>query len=211
LDCRLAKAYGLARLPGRIADTLDWIWHTNLRNQITLFGGSALFAYEGVSGVLAPARLARDEHMQFIVHSAVGLDLEELAEACGEGTRVGGEDHRILICAGDRLLCEVFQREFFLTRLDDRAARTLEEAFELPRFKSLTVSRDCRPTALTATDPRTYALAAFCLAGDNDTWAERAEFAVQMIDDFWPDKFDEYPRGAISTTDSAGWQRSLRR
>ena len=45
LTCKLAKAYGIARLHGRFAHTLDWLWYTNANKRVALFGGSALLAY----------------------------------------------------------------------------------------------------------------------------------------------------------------------
>src|ERR1700754_3094307 len=40
--CRLAKAHGLARLPGRQAETLEWFWYTGVTDRLSLFGGAAL-------------------------------------------------------------------------------------------------------------------------------------------------------------------------
>jgi hypothetical protein len=46
LSGRLVKAHGLARLPAKSADVLRAFWHRSIDEQLTLFGGSALFAYE---------------------------------------------------------------------------------------------------------------------------------------------------------------------
>jgi hypothetical protein len=41
LTCKLAKAYGIARLHGRFAHTLDWLWYTDANKRVALFGGKA--------------------------------------------------------------------------------------------------------------------------------------------------------------------------
>ncbi len=42
LTCKLAKAHGIARLHGRFAHTLDWLWYTDANRRVALFCQSAL-------------------------------------------------------------------------------------------------------------------------------------------------------------------------
>lgn len=197
LTCRLAKAHGIARLHGRLADALDWLWYTDANRRVALFGGSALFAYESDSRTLTPADLIKEPHLQFIAHSEdpEKMGLAEIGEACGadeSGGTVSFERGRFLIRAeDDRLVAEIFQPSFFLERLERRPAKTLREGFEMPWLRAMTFSRDNRPIEVCAPDPRVYAMAAYCLKDDDEIWARRAQFAVTMVRERWPDKFDQ--------------------
>jgi len=196
LTCKLAKAHGIARLPGRFAHTLDWLWYTDANKRVALFGGSALLAYESGSGTSTPADLIKEDRLQFIAHSEDPgkIGLLEIAEACGNGREemtVGLEDGRFAIRADDRIVAEIFRPSYFLERLERRPAKTLREGFEMPWLRALTFSRDTRPIAVCAPDPRIYAMAAYCLRDDDEIWDRRAQFAVQMVRECWPDKFDQ--------------------
>ena len=200
LHCRLAKAYGLARLPGRYAEILDWFWYTDITRRLSLFGGSALLAYEAGSRTLTSAGLVKDEHLQFIARTTDGLNLDEIEEACDvdrTGCRTRRYDDRIAIRNEDGVVCEILLPAFFLRHLDGEAADVLSAAFESPPVRSLTVARDTRPIELTAVDPRTYALAAASLRED-DIWAERAAFACAMVRERWPEKFDEDQEASLA-------------
>lgn len=197
LTCKLAKAHGIARLHGRLADTLDWLWYTDANRRVALFGGSALLAYESNAGTLAPASLIKEPHLQFIAHSEdpEKMGLVEIGEACGadeNGGTVSYERGRFVIRANDdRLIAEIFRPSYFLERLERRPAKTLREAFEMPWLRALTFSRDNRPIEVCAPDPRVYAMAAYCLKDENEIWAQRAGFAATMVRECWPEKFDE--------------------
>ena len=193
LHCRLAKAYGIARLPGRQAEVVDRFWMAGISQRLSLIGGTALLAYESGSRTLAPARLVKDDHLQFFAHSIGGLDLDEVAEACDvdrTGCRVRRSEDRVAIRNDDGLVCEILLPGYFLRDLDEPAAEVLSAAFELPPVRSLTVARDTRPIELTAVDPRTYALMA-ASRSEESPWPERAEFAGEMVRQRWPNKFDE--------------------
>ena len=192
LICRLAKAHGLARLPGRQAETLEWLWYTDAVRRLTLFGGAALLAYESQSNILTPGDLVKD-HLRFVARSFDGIDLDEIKEACDvdrAGVTSSRKENRILIRSGDELLCEIYLPTYFTRYLERGPAQTLMDAFDLPPVKGLTFSKVSRPIELTALDPRVYAMAANCLR-DKEIWAERADFAVAMIRQYWPEKFDD--------------------
>lgn len=193
LHCRLAKAYGIARLPGRQAEIVDRFWMGGISEHLSLVGGTALFAYEFGSRTLAPARLIKDDHLQFFAHSTGGLDFDEIEEACDvdkTGCRTRRYEDRVAIRNDDGLVCEIFLPAFFLQDLDEPTADVLSAALELPPVRSLTVARDTRPIELTAVDPRTYALMA-ANRSDDGLWAERAEFAGDLVRQRWQQKFDE--------------------
>jgi hypothetical protein len=211
LTCRLAKAHGLARLPSRFAETLDWFWYVDINRRLSLFGGTALLAYESEAGVLAPANLVKDDHLQFIARSLDDIGLEEIEETCDVdrvGVKSRREEHRILIKAHGELVCEILLPTFFTRYLERSPAQTLADAFELPPVKGLTVSRDCRPIELTAPDPRTYAMAATCLREEQELWAERADFASTMVRECWSDKFDEDQETVLDQEPDAGGYRT---
>lgn len=197
LTCKLAKAYGIARLHGRFAHTLDWLWYTDANKRVALFGGSALLAYESGSRTLAPADLIKEDRLQFISHSEdpEKIDLSEIMEACGNTGReemtVGLENGRFAIRADDQIVAEIFRPSYFLERLEPRPAKTLREGFEMPWLRALTFSRDTRPIELCVLDPQVYAMAANCLRNDGEIWGRRAGFTAEMVRQRWPNKFDE--------------------
>jgi hypothetical protein len=196
LTCKLAKAHGVARLHGRFAHTMDWLWYTDANRRVALFGGSALLAYESGSKTLTPNDLIKEDRLQFIAHSEdpEKIGLAEIAEACGSGReemRVTLEKGRFAIRADDQIVAEIFRPSNFLERLERRPAKSLREGFEMPWLRSLAFSRDTRPIELCAPDPRVYAMAAYCLRDDDEVWDRRARFAAEMVRECWPDKFDQ--------------------
>lgn len=191
--CRVAKDAGLARLPDFAARILTGIWTLGIDSRLTLFGGAALHAYESQAGVLAPFRLIQDDHLQFVTKSLGELDIPELEQVCDlkrVGTSVVHEDHRIVIRGGDRILCQVFDHEFFQKYLTEQQRDVLADALDLPAVKGLTVSSHCRPVQLSAMDPRAYAMAAYCLRASG-VWKERSYFTDVMVQLAWPDPFLE--------------------
>lgn len=196
LSCKLAKAYGVARLHGRFAETLDWLWYTGANTRVALFGGNALLAYESGAKTLTPVDLIKETHLRFIAHSEdpAEMGLDEIAEACGADPNEGEiamERGRIVIRSGGELVAEIFRPSFFLERLERGPRKTLREGFEAPWLRALTFSRDTRPIELCVPDPRVYAMAAYCLRDDDEIWDRRARFAAEMVRECWPDKFDE--------------------
>jgi len=209
LHCRLAKAYGIARLPGRQAEIVDRFWMTGVSQRLSLIGGTALLAYEAGSRTLAPARLIKDDHLQFFARSIDGLDFDVIAEACDvdkTGCRTRRYGDRVAIRNDDGLVCEVLLPAFFLDDDEGPAADVLLAAFELPPVRSLTVARDTRPIELTAVDPRTYALMA-ASRSDDGLWAERGEFAGDLVRQRWPQKFDEDQEAVLDGEDSGHFGR----
>lgn len=196
LSCKLAKAYGIARLHGRFAHTLDWLWYTDAIKRMALFGGSALLAYESGSKTLTPVELIKETHLKFIAHSEdpAEMGLDEIAEACGadpDHGEIAMERGRIVIRSENELLAEIFRPSYFLGRLERSARKTMREGFEAPWLRALTFSRDTRPIELCVPDPRVYAMAAYCLRDDDEIWDRRAQFAAEMVRERWPDKFDQ--------------------
>jgi hypothetical protein len=203
LACRLAKAHGLARLPGRQAETLEWFWYTGVTDRLSLFGGAALFAYEGKAGALAPADLVKEDRLQFIARTSdvAALGLDEISEAC-DVDRTGctvkrGRDKISIVTSDGEPRAEILLPQFFLHRAkDERTAEMYAKALDLPRWIRLTVARDCRPISLTAVDPRAYAVLASSF-GDNPPWRERAAIASAMgarMDLKWGDLADNRER-----------------
>lgn len=186
LACRLAKAHGLARLPGRQAETLEWFWYAGVTDRLSLFGGAALFAYELGAGAMVPASLAKDDRLHFIARtsdvSALGID--EIVEAC-DVDRTGckarrGRDKITISTTGGEPRAEILLPQLFTHYADnDDEAEMYATALELPRWIGLTVARDCRPIELTAVNPAAYAVLAKAF-GDDELWQERASIAQEL-------------------------------
>lgn len=209
LTCKLAKAYGIARLHGRFAHTLDWLWYTDANKRVALFGGSALLAYESGSKTLTPVDLIKEDKLQFIAHSddPEKIGLLEIAEACGTGReemRVTLEDGVFEIRADDQVVAEIYRPSYFLDRCPREAMR---DALEMPWLRALTFSRDTRPIELSAPDPRVYAMAASCLRDDDEIWDRRAQFAVRMVRECWPDKFNRHQKAVVDDPPEHGRMR----
>jgi hypothetical protein len=212
LACKLAKAHGIARLHGRFAGPLDWLWYTQANRRVAVFGGSALLAYESGSKTLTPVELIKDDHLQFIAHSddPEKMGLAEIGEACG-ADRSGGDvsfaGGRVLIRFEDRIIAEIFPPSYFLDRLERRPAETLREGFEMPWLRALTFARDTRPIELCAPDPRVYALAAYCLRDDDEIWDRRARFAAEMVRQRWAEPFDPEQEMVLEGPQEGDWGR----
>jgi hypothetical protein len=191
LVCRIAKAHGIARLPGRQADTLEQLWYSDAGRRLTLFGGAALLAYESESGIMTPGELIKD-HLRFVTRSFDEIDLDEIMLACAGRDELISvkKDHKLYIRTDDDTVCEIYLPTYFTRYLDREPAQTLMDSFDLPPVKGLTVSRDCKPLELSALDPRVYAMAANCLR-DEEIWAERADFSAAMVRQRWAEGFDD--------------------
>ena len=209
LTCKLAKAHGVARLHGKFADALDWLWYTDAGKRIALFGGSALLGYESASDILAPADLIKDDHLQFIAKSddPSRMGIEEIGEACGvqpgEGS-VDIEKGRYVVRLDDRIVAEIFPPSFFLAHLEHDPAETMRESLEMPRLRSLTFSRDSRPIEICVLDPRVYAMTASVLR-DDGVWTRRAGFAAEMVRRRWSDGFDERQEAVLDDPFHPKW------
>ncbi|MFC7699502.1 hypothetical protein ACFQX9_22735 [Bradyrhizobium sp. GCM10028915] len=212
LSCKLAKAYGIARLHGRFAETLDWLWYTDANKRVALFGGSALLAYESGSKTLTPVELIKEDRLRFIAHSEdpEKIGLEEIAEACGDGEeemRVTLDNGVFAIRADEKVVAEIYRPSYFLGRLERSARKTLKQGFEMPWLRALTFSRDTRPIELCVPEPRVYAMAAYCLRDKDEIWDRRAQFAVRMVEECWPDKFDQHQEAVMDDLPDHGRMR----
>lgn len=193
LACRLAKAHGLARLPGRQAETLEWFWYAGVTDRLWLFGGGALLAYEGKAGTLAPADLVKEDRLQFIARTSnvTELGLDEIEEACdvdrtGCAIKRGRGKITISTTDGDPR-AEILLPDFFFRRAgDNQSAVEYAEALDRPRWTGMTVSRDCRLIEMIAVDPRAYVMLAGAFA-DEPIWRQRAAVAAAMGDRIDPD------------------------
>ncbi|SRR6266404_3850243 len=106
LSGRLVKAHGLARLPAKSADVLRTFWHRSIDEQLTLLGGSALFAYELETEIQVPAALTRDERLQFMFDGSSDFimidDILDVYEAAAGGkARVTQKKNRMIVEADD--------------------------------------------------------------------------------------------------------------
>jgi len=191
---RVAKAYGLARLPAKMAEMLRAFWLRSLDDSLTIFGGVALLAYEIETEPLAPAGLIRDEAL-IVIPMTAEITIADLAEAyeaaTGEKPRVQGHGDRQVLHRGDAVPLEVWSRNFVLGHADDRdQAEVIEEGFEAPLLKGLTVARDARPVEFATFDPRVYAMLASVLGRDQPVWGDRARFAAALVRERWPEQFE---------------------
>jgi len=197
---RVAKAYGLARLPAKTAEMLRAFWLRSI-DGLTIFGGVALLAYEIETETLAPADLIKDDAL-IVIPMTAELAIADLAEAyeaaTGEKPRVQRHGDRQVLHRGDAVPVEVWSRNFVLGHADDRdQAEGIEEGFEVPLLKGLTVARDARPVEFGTFDPRVYAMLAYVLGRDRPVWAKRARFAAALVRERWPDQFEPRQESAF--------------
>jgi len=202
LVSRLVKAHGLTRLPGKHAEVLRSFWLRSLDSRMTLFGGQALLAYELPTGVLVPAPLVRDDSLMFILRDDADADtIDDIKDAFEDaaGTRVRVEEKRKrTVLTGDAVSIELLETDFMTRRVDDEEqAEVIEEALKAPAVTGLTVARDSQPVEMKALDPRTFAIAAYVLGGDDGIWMERAQFAATLVRERWPDQFDPRQESAF--------------
>jgi hypothetical protein len=184
LACRLAKAHGIARLPGRHAEMLERCWYLDVTKRLSLFGGTALLAYEGRAGALAPAPLVKEDRLHFVARvdpDDLGLDeiVDVVCDVDGSGCAAKRGRDRISIATTDgEPRAEIYLPGYFMRRAEgDYQAEAYALAIEVPRWNGLTVARDGRPVAVTALDPASYVALSM---GGGDLWTDRSEIAVRM-------------------------------
>ena len=180
---RVAKAYGLARLPAKTAEIVRTLWTRKLTDEAVVFGGAALLAYELESGLMVPTELIRDEHL-ILVGRRSAFSEDELTKAyetaVGGQCRVLDRADRIRFARDGEVSLELWDPDALLSRAEPEEAHVLDEAIRLRRFTGLTVARDAQPVELSVFDPRAYAVAAAVIGHDERTWLDRAEFAVAV-------------------------------
>jgi hypothetical protein len=198
---RIAKAHGLARLPAKQADILRAFWRGGLDEHLTLFGGTALFAYEMPTEILMPIELARDDHLIFLFDGSPDCTIEDIGEAYEDATGAKAtvvrlksrrsRHDRLIIESKDVSGIEILPCKFLLDQVDDDdQADVLLGALQMSTVRGLTVARDAQPVEITAPDPRAYAITACVLGRNDEIWAERAEFAATLVRERWPEQFD---------------------
>jgi hypothetical protein len=205
---RIGKAHGLARLPAKQAEILRAFWRGSLDKHLTLFGGTALFAYEILTQILTPIELTRDDNLIFVSDGFSEFTAEDFGDAYEDATgakaTVLRRQDRFVIRSGDATGVEIWNREFLLGQAEDSdQADVLQDAFQLNTMRGLTVARDAQPVEITAPDLRTYAVMAHILRRD-DSWAKRAEFAATLVRERGPEQFD--PQQAAVFPDLCGTQ-----
>jgi hypothetical protein len=191
---RVAKAYGLARMPTATAEILRALWLRSLTDDLAAFGGTALFAYELETGVLAPADLVRDDHL-LVVRMRADLPIEDFVlayESVNRGrTQVTERRSRIHIKTPGGTALEILNSEAVLARIDDQEqTEIIEAAFSLPLVRGLTIARDGKPVEYRVFDPRLYAMASAVMAEGDPLWNGRAEFAADLVRERWKEPFE---------------------
>jgi hypothetical protein len=191
---RVAKAYGLARMPVAAADILRALWLRSLGEEVAVFGGTALFAYELQTKILAPAALERDERL-ILFRRRPDLPVDDIVgayeAAVDAPARLVKTKDRIVIRAAAAVPVELWDRDAVLGQLDDPdRIEVLEEGIAADCLTGLTVARDGQPVEFRTFDLRTYALMASVLGHDDDVWSRRARFAATLVCGHWPEPFD---------------------
>jgi hypothetical protein len=182
-------------MPGKHAEVLRSFWLRRLDDQMMLFGGHALLAYEQQTGILAPAPLVRDDSLMFILRKDADTDtIDEIKDAFEDavGAKVWVDEKRKrTVLTGDAVSVELLEKDYLTRRVDgEEQSEVLEEALEAPAVTGLTVARDSQPVELQAMDPRSFAIAAYVLGENDEIWMERAQFAATLVRERWPEPFD---------------------
>lgn len=180
---RVAKAYGLARLPAKSADILRTLWMRQLTDEAVVFGGAGLLAYELESGLVTPTELIRDDHLILVGRRSAVSELEvrkAYETAVGGQCRVSERGGRIRFTREGEVTLEMWDPAALLSRAEPDEEHVLDEAIRLPPFVGLTVARDAQPVELSVFDPRAYAMAAALIGREERAWLDRADFAVAV-------------------------------
>jgi hypothetical protein len=199
---RLVKAHGLAKMPGKHAELLRSFWLRSLDNRMALFGGHALLGYELSTSILVPAPLVRDESLLFVIKNNPDDDTindikDAFQDAVGARVHIDEKRKRTVMSAGD-VIIELLETGFLTRHLDSEdQVEVLEESLNVPPVTGLTVARDSQPVELKVLDPRSYAIAAYALGGDDEIWTERAQFAATLVRECWPEPFDPRQESAF--------------
>lgn len=186
---RLAKAHGLARMPARHADILRAFWRTSLDEQMLLFSGASLFAFERESRMLAPSELTQDEVLTFVLDPrAEQIDFDLIRHAYIEALEVAAAkmdqaDGRIRFYSPEQPSLEFVDIRWLADRLDAGAADVMTEAVRGTDYRAVTIAKDSRPVEIRTLDPRAYALT--CQAMEGDIWRSRADFMRSLVHRSW--------------------------
>jgi hypothetical protein len=204
---RLAKAHGLARMPAKHAEIVRAFWRESLDDQMMLFCGASLFAYEREGRVFAPSELVKDDGLTFVLdpraeHIALDVISDAYQEALGVTTgKIGQTDGRITLTCAAGPGVEFVNERWLLDRVEDhRAADVLSQALREPAYRGMTIARDSRPVEIRTLDPRAYAMA--CGAMDDEEWTERGRFMTAVVRQAWG--FDEDQESVLTAYDPDG-------
>jgi hypothetical protein len=177
------------------------LWLRSLDEQLCLFGGNALYAYELETETLAPKELTRDERLSFMFVGDAPIQLDDILDAIEDATRQPArtveQQERFVVQFGT-IEVEFIDPAFVARQAADAdQTEVLAEALHMPLVKGLTVARDAQAVEITTLDPRAYALAAHVLGGDDEIWAERARFTAALVRERWPEQFDPRQEAAF--------------
>ncbi|MBY0382802.1 MAG: hypothetical protein K2W78_12895 [Xanthobacteraceae bacterium] len=187
---RLAKAHGLARMPARHAEVLRAFWREGLDDQMMLFCGASMYAYERTGRMRAPAHIAKDEVLTFVLdpraeHVALDLIRDTYKEAIeATAARIDQVDGRIRLYSSEKPALELVSESWLVHRVEDRhGADVLSSALRDPPHRAVVVARDSRPVEIRTLDPRAYTLA--CSVMSDEIWNERARFMADVVRRTW--------------------------
>jgi hypothetical protein len=203
---RVSKAYRVARMPVKTAEVIREFWLASLLDEdLMLIGGTALFAYEADTEVLAPAELAREDFLTFMVRHDLGPEFIARVQAAYE--HVTGRSVKLLrgrqqirmATDGMPIVTIITMRHVFDQFADatDFQIELLNEAFAMPATTGITVARDTRPVEITAPDLRAYALISYARGARDDVEMERSRFAAALVRERSPAQFDPRQEAAF--------------
>ena len=199
---RVTKALRLGRMPTQAADALRAIWRAGLDNDVVVVGSSNIYAYELLTGLLAPREAAPAEDLDLMSlvprSDEAADDLKRALVTADRSYRFNSRSSEFIASDGFRISLKARSEvdESLTADAGDEIDReAVAWALEAPAVSGMVLGRDGQPTAASFLDPRAFLVLTACTVRMERMRGPRAEPRIEavaeMVAQEWPEPFPE--------------------
>lgn len=205
-QARLAKALRLSRTPSEMAEVVSAIGLSDLIDHVSIVGEAAVYGYECELAALLPRELLPDSGVDLLV---AGIDpsdaFDEVVNALRRGRvaiRQGRDAFGLRTEEGLRIrLATTPMLERSVERYAEEkqiSGEAAEWALEQIPIRSICIDRQGRAAPVSLLDPRAYCILRSVAIDSEDmsVTARKTSFElnstmVQLVNEFWPEPFEQ--------------------
>lgn len=199
---RVGKALRIGRMPTQAADALRTIWRAGLDKDVVVVGSLNIYAYELLTGLLAPREAAPSEDLDLMSlvprSDEAADDLKRALVTADRSYRFNSQSSEFIASDGFRISLKgkgEIEDELRSSGADELDREAVDWALEVPAVSAMALGRDGQPAAASFLDPRAFLVftcSAVHMGTMHSSQAEpRIEAVAQMVDREWPEPFPE--------------------